>query len=161
MSDHFSRIFQPDAEESWDEEEPQYYPGSKMVIPEAPPPPRAKPMDDDPWDLNPKVLLLNGVEVEFFPISALARAVGKSSKTIREWERIGVLPKARYRSRHRDPAKAYRLYSRAQIEGIRRIAGEEGMLTWKPANIQASNFTARVVALFHSLETGVSGEPPA
>lgn len=153
MSDAFSRIFQPDPEESWEEEETQYYPGSKMVIPEAPPPPRAKPMDDDPWDLNPKVLLLNGVEVEFFPISALAKAVGKSSKTIREWERLGILPKARYRSGHRDPTKAYRLYTRKQIEGIRRIAGEEGMLTWKPANIEASNFRARVVALFESLET--------
>ena len=50
-----------------------------------------------------------------FPIRALARSAGISSKTIRHWESVGILPASR-RNEH-----GYRLYPASTLERIRFI----------------------------------------
>lgn len=102
------------------------------------------------WDKNPKHYVVKGVSYEFFTIGHLAKALGKSTITIRDWEREGWLPQAKYRTAPRGKAKAgLRLYSRAQIEGIIRIAKEEGLLdTDRIRSFAESDFPARVHRLF-------------
>lgn len=123
------------------------YPGSKqtrrMVEQQSAPTP-----DPDHWDARPIRKTVKGAEVEFFPVGALATALGRSSVTIRMWENTGILPKARYRSGGVE-GKQRRLYTRAQIEGVVRIAQEEGILyiTRKIA-IADTQFTAKVVKLW-------------
>lgn len=131
----------------------RFYPGSTTPIPDpsAPEPPRRKP-EPGAWDDRPQVYTVNGVEVEFFTIGALGQAMGKSPVTLREWERRGFLPKARFRTASTDSLRAKRLYTRQQIEGIVLIAEQEGLLRPKPRDIAQTGFTDRVVRLFQTLE---------
>jgi hypothetical protein len=109
---------------------------------------RAHAKAEAPWDVKPRSKHLpDGRELEMFPIGSLAKALGRESVTIRRWIRLGWLPRARYQT----PAIAgtrgnagRRMWTRTQIEGIVRIAGEEGLLSDKPPQIQKTNFTRRV-----------------
>lgn len=132
------------------EEEQRFYPGSKRPIERARP--TAPEPDDDAWDAHPQVYVVGGVQTEFFTIGALAAALGKSANTVREWERFGWIPLARYRTKAVSATKAKRLYTRAQVEGIVHIAREEGLMVPKPRDIPKSQFTPRVVELFQRLE---------
>lgn len=138
-------------EDLFGEEAERYYPGSATPIPTGPPPPEPAPAPDG-WDASPMVFIFNGVETEFFTVGQLAKALGKSASTVREWERFGHLPLARYRTRAVVEDKKKRLYTRAQVEGLVRIAGEEGLLVWKPRNIRKTNFAVRATQLFRDLE---------
>lgn len=131
----------------------RFFPGSSTPIPDRRAPaatPQPEP-DEEAWDAHPQVFLVQGKEVEFFTVGALAQALGKSASTVREWERFGFIPVALYRTKSVNPKKAKRLYTRPQIEGIVEIAREEGLLTYKPRNIRATSFTVRVVDLFNRL----------
>jgi len=103
---------------------------------------------DPAWARHPQHLRRpNGQLEEFHYIGALAEALGKSPCSVRRYERESVLPPTPFR--HRvcgGPAR--RLYLRDQIEGIVQIAEEEGIAHGKPANISATNFTARVMKLY-------------
>lgn len=87
------------------------------------------------WDDSPKVHMVGDREVEFFPVGALAMALGRQVVTIRSWEAKGWLPEAVFRS----PAPAggvpgretvgRRLYSRYQVELVLRVAAETGVLS--------------------------------
>ena len=127
------------------------FPGSRHEIPDTPPPPRRPAPDIGAWDEHPLMYPVRGVETEFFTIGALARALGRSAATLREWEAHGVLPVARYRTGARNPAKAKRLYTRAQVEGIVKLAYEEDLMKGDRRPIPKS-FTDKVLALFKSLE---------
>jgi hypothetical protein len=121
----------------------RFYPGSKRRIPDHRPRPSSSqqeypwnrpksrtPRDPLAWDARPKLLQLNGIETEFFSIGQLATAVNRSKYTVVDWIRKGILPEARYRTpgtEHRW-GKGVRLWSRAQVEAIQRIAVEEGIL---------------------------------
>ena len=109
----------------------------------------------DDWDKKPVVYIYGGVSREFFTIGHLADALGRSPVTIRSWENKGVLPRSPYRSpRPRGESlpgvvKGKRLWTRDQIEGIIRIARDEGViLNDKPPTKQ---FTLRVADLFREL----------
>jgi hypothetical protein len=121
----------------------RFYPGSKRPIPDRSAIPSSSPQEypwngsksrtpSDPlaWDARPKLFTVNGVETELFTIGQLAMAVAKSKYTLVGWLRNRVLPEAPYRTP--DSAahwgKGIRLWSRAQVEGIQRIAQEEGIL---------------------------------
>jgi hypothetical protein len=105
---------------------------------------------ENPWDTNPKVLILHGQEVEFFTIGALAQALDREVVTIRKWERLGYIPKATYRAGGK---RQDRLYTRAQIEGLVAIARDEGLFPRaKRLVIGDTRFTDRAIHLFHSLE---------
>jgi hypothetical protein len=94
-----------------------------------------------------------GVETEFYTLGNLAQALGRQPVTIRKWEREGIIPKSTYQSpgRDDDPRGRRRLYTREQIEGIVRIAHEEGVLVSHQKPLKATNFTVRVVDLFKRL----------
>jgi hypothetical protein len=129
------------------------WPGKKRPV-NRPEPSLAEESDAD-WDARPVVYIYNGVSREFFTIGHLADALGRSPVTIRSWESKGLLPKSPYRSpRPRGEslpgvAKGKRLWTRDQIEGIMRLAREEGViLNEKPPTKQ---FTLRVADLFREL----------
>lgn len=96
----------------------KFYPGSRRERrPVAP----VTTVQDEGWDANPIIKMHNGVETEFFLPGALAKALGKSTVTIRLWERRGHIPQAPYRlpgytdaKGNKHPGK--RVYTRELIE---------------------------------------------
>ena len=94
-----------------------YYPGSKRERRPAPPPPA----EEDRWDARPIQRLRDGVVTDFFTAGALAQALGKSTVTIRTWERKGHIPRAPFRLPGYTDAKGIkqpgrRVYTRPLIE---------------------------------------------
>lgn len=92
----------------------------------------------------------NGERVEVHPIGALAEALGKSSFTIRRWERDGVLPPTPLVLEVAG-GPPRRLYSTQQIEGIAAVADEEGVAHRKPSDLAATNFTIHARSLYSKL----------
>lgn len=129
----------------------EHYPGSKRKRRAVTPPPPAE--EDDRWDRRPVIISVDGQDHEFFAIGALAAALNRKPVTIRKWITEGVIPAARYRTTGNTIKGSRRLWTRAQIEGMRRIAGEEGILAGgNGANVSGSQFTARVRELFRVLK---------
>lgn len=100
----------------------KFYPGSKRSRRE----PVAQPARSAvSWDSRPVTKLYEGQPREFFMPKALADALGRSTVTIRLWERNGYIPKAPFRlpghvrAGKQIPGK--RVYTRELIE----IAVEE------------------------------------
>jgi len=110
---------------------------------------------DDPgaWDAKPRKYTVNGQETEFFTVGQLAQALGRQPVTIRKWEREGIIPKATFQTpgKDGDPRGRRRLYTREQVEGIVRIAHEEGVLVSHQKPIKDTQFASRVLALFKTL----------
>jgi hypothetical protein len=86
-------------------------------------------VDTPVWDSRPVYYTTGGVRREFFRISDVAQALGYSVQSIRAWEQMGLLPRTPFRSpRTRRPVaagkstKGKRLWTRAQIEAILRLA---------------------------------------
>jgi hypothetical protein len=114
------------------------YPGRRKPVnreKKEPPPP-----DTPIWDARPTKGVLNGQVVEFFPISALAKALDYSQNSIRLWETKGLLPRSPYRSQPPKPnakikhaAKGRRLWTREQIECILRLAKKHKVILNKVA----------------------------
>lgn len=89
---------------------------------------------DDTWDAKPTIKKLKGVETEFFPVGALAKALGIKPVTVRSWEAKGWLPLSRYRTpapkNHPVEGKTpmgRRLYTRHQIEVVVTAAARAGV----------------------------------
>lgn len=109
-----------------------------------------------PWDDNPLFYVYKGEKKEFFTISSLSVALGRSPVTIRSWENKGMLPKSPYRSPKPKGGKlpgveqkGKRLWTREQIDGILSIASQEGViLNGKPPT---PRFAQRVSELFNTL----------
>jgi hypothetical protein len=115
----------------------------------APPPPTA-------WDAKPLRYNVKGVEQEFFIIGHLAKALGYSVQSIRLWEDKGLLPPSPYRSPRTQGMvaggrsnKGKRLWTRAQIEGILRLAAKHKVILNKVP--PTKQFAADVQRLFASL----------
>ncbi len=126
-----------------------HYPGSKQkrraVASKSTPAPQTT-----RWDDHPLWVPINGTKHEFFYIGALAEALGRRPNTIRKWLNQGVIPPARYRTSNPDVRASRRLWTRAQIEGIVRIAREEGLTPGR--TVSGTEFTARVKELFRVLK---------
>lgn len=105
------------------------------------------------WDAKPMILRLRGVDMEFFTVGQLGMALGnRSANTLRAWEREGILPKSPYVKPSQDPRGRRRMYTRAMVEGLVKIAKEEGVLWPQKGNrLSSTNFTQRAVELFQSL----------
>jgi hypothetical protein len=140
MSDLFERHFSEDL------------PGKR---PPAVGPPAEKTLED--WDAHPTMKVVGGKSIEFFTVGQLAMALGREAGTVRSWEQKGWLPLPVFRTKAPDWAgmpnrslKGRRLWTRAQVAGIVRIAREEGMLLPRPQwrHPRRSQFTQRVVALY-------------
>lgn len=80
------------------------------------------------WDARPVKKFVKGQVVEFFTIGALALALGKSVKTVRRGIHEGYLPQATYRMPTVNNVAGKRLYLRAQIEAIVKVADAHGLL---------------------------------
>lgn len=129
----------------------QYYPGSKRKIDRTDDEPSKT--DADGWDDKPRIYKKNGVDTEFFTVGHLALAMNRKPLTIRQWERKGIIPKSTYQRAGRNGSQhgRRRLYTRAQIEGMMHIAGEEGLLSNDRREIASTDFKPRVLALFRQL----------
>lgn len=128
----------------------EFFPGSKTRIPSTPT--QAQEMTttsstkEDSWDSRVKTYNMQGIPTEFFEVGSLAKALNRQVVTVRLWERNGTIPKSMYRSPQNN-----RLYTRAQIEGMRNIAQQEGLLDTRTKSFAASNFTPRVIQLYKDL----------
>lgn len=112
------------------------------------------------WDENPVEYIVGGEPQEFFTIGHLARALGRSTVTIRSWENKGVFPRSGYRSPRPKTVptfgtepKGRRLWTREQIEGILRICAEERVITDPHQKPPSKQFTAKATELFLRLRT--------
>lgn len=98
------------------------------------------PPPTDAWDAHPKVYRVDGEDVELFGVHALATALGRTTSSIKHWEREGWLPRTNLRLpmnlrsgiRSKDWVRnmevgGRRLYTRAFIEGIKALAEETGV----------------------------------
>lgn len=135
----------------FEEVQKEFYPGTTREIVRKPRKKAAK--DTDGWDARPRIFHVGGEAKEFFDIGALARALGRKPVTIRAWEQRGFIPKATFRRPSESLNGTRRLYSREQIEGMVRIAEEEGLLKGDNRSITATDFAARVLDLFRTLAT--------
>lgn len=111
------------------------------------------------WDSKPRVYRVGGELQEFFSIGHLSMALNRQPVTIRKWERLGIIPAPTFVIRGKTERGNRRLYTRAQVEGMIRIAQEEGILhhEGEGIHISATKFSERVVQLFKSLSnTGES-----
>lgn len=111
------------------------------------------------WDAKPMMFIVRGVPTEFFSIGQLGVALGnRSSNTLRAWEREGILPKSPYVKSSQDPRGRRRMYTRAMVEGIIKIAKEEGVLyPNKGIRLSDTSFTLRAFDLFKELLKETSG----
>jgi hypothetical protein len=137
-------------------EELRDWPGKKRPVNRPEASATVEPEGYDGWDKKPVVYVYGGTSREFFTIGHLADALGRSPVTIRSWESKGALPKSPYRSpRPRGESlpgkesKGKRLWTRAQIEGIIRIARDEQVIFNNKPPTQ--RFTQRVADLFREL----------
>ena len=55
---------------------------------------------------------INGKDIGLYRIGEIAKAIKKSVKTLRRWEKLGLLPKPTYKSRGK------RLYTKEQLETV-------------------------------------------
>lgn len=155
----------------WDEEFQQiadgdkveYYPGSTRPIVRHPNRIQTERVRrglgaDPDWDENPRVYTINGEDVEFFSVGQLARALGREPGTIRKWESQGVIPKATFQvpGRDGDPRGRRRLYSRKQVEGMVKIAEDEGLMDFgvPRKSFSTTQFKPRVLELFRETVSG-------
>jgi hypothetical protein len=144
---------------SWKDEE--YYPGSRQRRRESKEARQARLTSErieakanESWDARPwrkRVKLKDGREayLELFPIGALAKALHRDSVTVRAWIRKGWLPHAGFQTKPLAGTRGdagRRLWTHAQIEGIARIAEEEGLLSDNPPRIQRTRFTEKVMS---------------
>lgn len=144
-----------DLKEQADDSVVELYPGSRKPIirhPNRVLDEKRRP-DPDDWDSRPRVLPIRGVPTELFTVGHLAAALGRRPVTIRAWERNKVIPNATVWSpgKDKDPRGKRRLYTRAQVEGLVKIATEEGLMNGDNRSIQATDFTRRAFDLFRSL----------
>lgn len=128
----------------------EYYPGSNKEIIRKP----TTRFVEDNWDSHPRILKVGGVEMEFFTVGQLGRAMNnRKPVTMRKWEQEGIIPRATYQIPSEDSRGRRRLYTRAQVEGMVNIAKEENVFDGsKP--IKYSDFSVRVLALFERLRAG-------
>lgn len=108
----------------------EYYPGSKRkrkeVVEKPEPVVRT-------WDSRPYVKPLNGKDVEFYTIGALAEALGRPIITIRTWIANGYMPASTYRlpdvvDKNGDVRKGRWLYTRGMIEAAVEIFSANRLL---------------------------------
>lgn len=86
-------------------------------------------------------------------MGALAEALGKSTATLRRWERLGFLPQTPLVVRVRGGAPR-RVYTTEMIEGLVAIATEERVLARKPATLDGTAFAEKAAALCAQLFPG-------
>lgn len=127
------------------------YPGKKKPVLRDQPKPVSK--AQEAWDAHPRHYFVNGVKQEFFTVGQVALALRRTSRTIRWWEGKEVIPPATFRAAAPKRSKVKevgdRLWTRAQVEVMIRVAQEEGVLDGKAP---APAFTRKLVSAFLALQ---------
>lgn len=102
------------------------------------------------WDDSPVYKKISGFYREFFAISHLANALGRSTKTLYKWEAANppLFPRATWIYNGESKNGRRRLYTRRQIEGVLVIAYEEGVLSGTKRFVSHTEFPARCAELF-------------
>ncbi|MEV7902194.1 hypothetical protein [Streptomyces anulatus] len=102
------------------------------------------------WDNDPVYKKISGFYREFFAISHLAAALGRSTKTLYKWESATppLFPRATWIYNGESKQGRRRLYTRRQIEGVVVIAYEEGVLSGTKRFVSQTGFPARCAELF-------------
>lgn len=137
----------PDAIDSMFGDMDERYPGSRHTRRA----PVASRPAEDAWDAKPVVKMVRGVKWELFTVGQLGQALGgRAAVTMRLWERDGVLPRARIRLANKNGKGGRRYYTREQVEGLRSLAAQLGMLA--PRSPIDKRFAPAAVELFRSLE---------
>jgi hypothetical protein len=127
----------------------RYYPGSRERR-QTVPAPRPPAVEEDV--LGPgRIMVLRGEKVEFFTIGQLAAALSRKAVTLRAWEAAGILPTSGYHTPSSDPRGRRRLYTRAQCDGIIRLAKTYGVMEAGPRRPLAE-FGRAVAELFTELK---------
>lgn len=94
------------------------------------------PSIDDPYAGVPfKTMTVKGEAKQLYTVGNVARILGRQAQTLRKWERKGWIPPATYRTTKSSgsdllnkQSKGYRLYSREQVEIIRRALEINGLV---------------------------------
>lgn len=137
---------------SWQEELNRMFPGSRTPILHK----EFREVQEEyieKWDDKPNIFTVGGKEQEFFSIGQLGKALGnRSSNTLRAWEKEGIIPKSPYVKPSNTPNGRRRMYTRAMVEGLIKIAREEGVL-WphKGVRLSETKFQQRAHDLFRTL----------
>jgi hypothetical protein len=104
----------------------EFYPGSRERR-DQPAAPAFGVEEEDPLGTG-TVMIVRGRQIEFFYVGQVARAIGRSSVTLRAWEASNVIPKSGYIKPGKDARGRRRLYTRAQAEAIIRLAKIHGVI---------------------------------
>lgn len=125
----------------------EFFPGSRQEI-------KAPPGLRDPLEgRHGKTFTIGGREIELFTISQVAFYLGRKPGTIRKWEHENVIPKATYVKPGvgGDVRGRRRLYSRAQVEALIRIATEENLMGTH-VKVGRTQFTTKVFSEFRKIQ---------
>lgn len=123
-----------------------YFPGSRVPLA----PPGGLPEHLQIPD-GSRTAVIGGREVELYRIGEVAEILNRTPVTLRKWERKGLIPKATFVLPSSDPRGKRRLYSRAQVEALYRVALEEKILHNPHAQITKTKFTQKIFAAFKEL----------
>lgn len=96
-------------------------------------------------------MIVRGQTIECFTIGQLAAALNRTANTLRGWEADRILPRATYVTPSKDPRGRRRLYTRAQCEGLIRLANELGIMD-AAARFPLAEFKRRAWKLFTELK---------
>ncbi len=88
------------------------------------------------------------VNVPFYRIGDLGRALNRSTGTIRKWHDRGILPPPSFGKRTAALGGRVRLYSLAQLTAAREIAASEGVLDDTSAAVTRTKFAARLAKVW-------------
>lgn len=106
----------------------EFYPGSKRKR-------RPEPVQEatgEVWRENYTVKMIGGQERRFFPIGALAAALGVSVDTVRHWVKTSKMPNAPYRLStsivHGQKYAGRRLYTEPMIDAAIAAFSKRGLL---------------------------------
>lgn len=108
--------------------------------------------DKDRWMIQRKrgrVFECDGRRVELFPLSVLARAIGKTEQSIKLWEKAGKFPRPMFTVPIQK--KITRWYSKEQIANIRALYKQY------PKKSDHAKFLKAVWKVFYNLERVIEG----
>lgn len=122
----------------------EYFPGSMQRIPDAVP---ERPLPKG------RTFTVRGEDVQMFTLGELAAALNRKPVTVRKWETDKVIPRATFvrPGKGGDVRGRRRYYTQPQVEGLVRIAREEGILTNPNKPLKSTRFSERAWSLFRSL----------
>jgi hypothetical protein len=104
-----------------------------------------------PCTVKHKLRRVRGVPTRMHTLGCVARALGKSADTVRQWERDGTLPRTPYLKAVRGDGKPLRLFTDQQLELIRWAGEKTGVAGRKPFDMKATGFAELLREIWREL----------